>query len=78
MTLITVGVDTELLLRQLRQRLAYVDGRINFHRRREASDNDFIAALAAEALRECHNEQSWLTALFQSVQGVEQGESCHE
>ena len=72
MTLITVGTDTTLLLRQLRQRLADVDNRIAT--RRIGGD----AFVHSAALVELFNERAWLQGLIQSVQGVEQEQSCQE
>lgn len=71
MTLITVGIDTELLIRQLRQRLAYVDGRIATLKPQENGDSVATAFTATGALLELHNERAWLQALIMSVQGVE-------
>lgn len=64
MTLITVGIDTELLLRQLRQRLGYVDNRIATFRPQENADNVATAFTATGALLELENERGWLLNLI--------------
>jgi hypothetical protein len=69
MTLITVGTDTELLIRQLRQRLAYLNGRIATMRQQEHGDDFATGFTATGALLELHNERDWLQGLIQSVQG---------
>lgn len=68
MTLITVGTDTTLLLRQLRQRLAYVDGRIATERPRENSDSIITSFIATGALIELENERTWLQGLISQIE----------
>lgn len=46
MTLIPVGIDTELLLRQLRQRLTYVVNRIAWFHPQENADNPVTGFVA--------------------------------
>lgn len=72
MTLITMGFDTELLLRQLRQRLAYLDGRIATMQPQENADNVVTAFTATGALLELYNERGWLLNLI--AQAEQEGE----
>lgn len=71
MTLITMGFDGELLLRQLRQRLIYLDGRIATEQPRENSGNVVTSFTATGALLELNNERTWLIGL---IEQIEQGE----
>lgn len=73
MTLITVGTDTELLLCQLRQRLAYLRKRIASQQRRENSTNPVTVNAATAALTVLENEREWLTGLIAQVK-QERGE----
>lgn len=68
MTLITVGFDTELLLRQLRQRLTYVINRIAWFRPQENADNPVTGFVATGALLELENERGWLLNLITQVE----------
>lgn len=68
MTLITMGFDAELLIRQLRQRLAYVDGRIAPLRPQENADNPVTNFTATGALLELHNEREWLQGLTAQIE----------
>jgi len=68
MTLITVGTDTTLLLRQLRQRLTYLDGRIATIRPQENADSVITAFTATGALLELNNERVWLVGLIAQVE----------
>ena len=68
MTLINVGTDTELLLRQLRQRLAYIRKRIASQQRRENSVNQVTVTAATAALIELSNERDWLQSMISQLQ----------
>ncbi len=72
MTLITVGIDAELLLRQLRQRLGYLDGRIATLRPQENADNPVTGFTTTGALLELYNERDWLQGL---IAQIERGEA---
>lgn len=71
MTLITMSYDTELLLRQLRQRLAYIRKRIASQQRRENSVNQATVTAATAALIELSNERDWLQSM---INQIKQGE----
>ena len=68
MTLINVGVDTELLLCQLRQRLTCLNGRIATMRQQEHSDDFATAFTATGALFELHNERDWVRSLISQIE----------
>lgn len=68
MTLITMGFDAELLVRQLRQRLAYVDGRIATVHPQENANNVVTSFTATGALLELFNERDWLNSLISQIE----------
>jgi hypothetical protein len=70
-TLITMSHDAELLLRQLRQRLAYIRKRIASQQRRENSVNQVTVTAATAALIELSNERDWLQSM---INQIKQGE----
>lgn len=67
MTLITMNHDTELLLRQLRQRASYVERRIATEQSRENAGNGSNSFIATGALIELHSERDWLLNLIMQV-----------
>lgn len=71
MTLITMNYDTELLLRQLRQRLTYVVNRIAWFRPQENADNPVTQMNADGALAELYDERAFVAGL---IAQIEQGE----
>lgn len=71
MTLITVGIEPELLRRQLHHRLGYVAARIASVQPKENADNFVTALTATGALLELRNEHSWLLTLLNQLQQEE-------
>lgn len=68
MTLITLNHDTELLLRQLRQRHTYLSNRIATLRPQENSDNFATAFTTTGALIELENERAFVAALISQIE----------
>lgn len=67
MTIITVGADTESLLRQLGQRASYVERRIATEQSRENAGNGPNSFIATGALIELHSERDWLLNLILQI-----------